>query len=313
MPTPTAADHLPKPPVASSTSQASPSILPAPLRIPPSLARTMTGINWADFTINGHTVCTPIPASPCALSACDICYAKHFAAKYFRVSWGAHVPRHKFTTAITRLRRLDALAASTGLPFAVFANSLGDWLDAELPQDWRTEYLDALEQATHINILLLTHRPHLAAKLAPASWRTNLPAHIWPGVTIEHPAYVRRWGQLANLWADTGRAWISLEPLAASMKGHRFDGAAGLIVGGASNTTDPRWAFDATWVLELDDAHPGLVNFKQWGVFKDGVLHRSKHTTGRIIDGRTFDHTPWPLHRDLLTAAKSTPAPATAP
>lgn len=63
--------------------------------IPRSVARTMTGIQWADFTANGWFGCTPVPANTGALSGCDICYARSFAERRLGVLWGAGEPRRR--------------------------------------------------------------------------------------------------------------------------------------------------------------------------------------------------------------------------
>jgi protein gp37 len=79
--------------------------------IPRSVAAGRTGIGWADFSNNGWTVCSEIPAAPGAKSGCEICYARGFA-KRLGLQWGPHIPRHKFDGAAARARQLDRLAAA---------------------------------------------------------------------------------------------------------------------------------------------------------------------------------------------------------
>lgn len=268
--------------------------------IPRSIAKSMTGIEWTDFSANPWTVCTEIPAAPGARSGCEICYARGFA-KRLGLEWGARVPRHRFAGFAARVRRLERVAAATGLPFAVFTLSLGDWLDAEVAPAWRAELVDEIEAAPHLTWLILTHRPHLVAKLAPARWRARLPANVWPGVTVDHPAHARRWDQLAEHWGDTGRAWVSAEPLLGRLTSP-FAGAAAIVAGGASGTSDPTLALDRGDVEALIEQHGERVFFKQWGAFRDG-RQMTKAAAGRDLDGRLYDKTPWPRHRDQLRAA----------
>jgi protein gp37 len=277
--------------------------------IPRSIAQTMTGIEWCDMTANPWTICTRIIANSGARSGCEICYAATFAEQRLGLTWGAGVPRHQFASFDVRMRRLDRLAVATGYPFSVFSLSLGDWLDPEAPPEWRAKMIETVEACPNLTWLLLTHRPHLAAKLLPAVWRSAPPANVWAGVTIDHPLHGYRWTSHAEFWAHTGRAWISAEPLAASLNSNVFAGAACIIFGGASGTNDPTWEFDPQWVQEAVDRYgEEKVFFKQFGDFRNGV-RVGKKAAGRDVGGRIYDHTPWPRHRDLLKAAAAKEMP----
>lgn len=267
-----------------------------------SIAKQMTGIEWCDFTGNGWTVCTPILANAGGRSGCEICYAATFAQQRLGLGWGAGVPRHEFAGFHARMRRLDRLAAATGMPFSVFSLSLGDWLDPEAPAAWRADLMATVEACPNLTWLLLTHRPHLARKLAPiwCSSLPGLPPNVWPGVTVDHPVHAYRWRQLADVWGHTGRAWVSAEPLAASLAGVDLSGAAVTILGGASGTNDPTWEFRPEWVDEAVARYgEERVFFKQFGDFRDGV-RIGKKAAGRELAGRVYDRTPWPRHRAIL-------------
>ena len=259
--------------------------------IPRSIAKQMTGIQWTDFTGNPWAGCTQVEPRPGGRSGCTICYAKTFSENRLGVTWGAGQPRHWFKSFNDRMRRLNRLAAETGHAFSVFSLSLGDYLDPEIAPAWRLSFIDTIYACGHLNWLLLTHRPHLAAKLLPGSWRTDPPANVWPGVTIDHPAHGQRWGQHLDMWGSTGRAWVSAEPLAASLRTLDLSAAAVTIYGGASNTNDPSWEFNPDWVREAVDRYgPDKVFFKQYGDFRDGV-RVGKKAAGRDIAGQIYDNT----------------------
>jgi protein gp37 len=271
--------------------------------IPRSVARQMTGIEWTDFTGNAWTGCTRIEANSGARSGCEICYAATFGENRLGVEWGAGAARKQFASFDTRMRRLDRLAKSTGLPFSVFSLSLGDWLDPEVDATWRGAMLDTVEACPNLTWLLLTHRPHLARKLLPVAWRTAPPPNVWPGVTVDHPLHGRRWTQHAEFWGHTGRAWVSAEPLAASLAPLDLSDAAVTIYGGASNTNDPTWEFRPEWVSEAVNRYgESRVFFKQFGDFRDGK-RIGKKAAGRDLAGRLYDNTPWPRHRQSLKEA----------
>lgn len=268
--------------------------------IPRSVASQMTGIQWTDFTGNPHVGCTRVPANSGGRSGCDICYAATFAQNRMNQGWGAGVPRRKLSGFHVRMRRLDRLAAATGCAFSVFSLSLGDWLDPEVDPSWRAEMIETVEACPHLSWLLLTHRPHLATKLLPAEWRTVPPANVWAGVTVDHPLHGYRWKQHAAFWSHTSRAWISAEPLAASLASLDLSDAVVTIYGGASGTNDPTWEFNPDWVQEAVARYgESRVFFKQFGDFRNGV-RVGKKSAGRNIGGRLYDHTPWPRHREML-------------
>lgn len=261
----------------------------------------MTGIEWTDFTGNAWIGCTRVLANSGGRSGCELCYAATFAETRLGMTWGRD--RREVSSFHARMRRLDRLAAATGMPFSVFSLSLGDYLDAEVDPAWRARLVDTVEACPHLTWLLLSHRPALAAKLLPAAWRTSPPRNIWPGVTIDHPLHGYRWSRHADFWAHTGRAWISAEPLAASLNSNVFGSMACMVLGGASGTTDPTWEFDPAWVQETVDRYgEDRVFFKQYGDFRDGK-RVGKKAAGRDMAGRIFDRTPWPRHREVLRSA----------
>jgi protein gp37 len=268
----------------------------------------MTGIEWTDFTGNAWVGCTRVEPHRGARSGCAICYAATFAENRLGLAWGGE--RRPFQTFHTRMRRLDRLAQATGLHFAVFSLSLGDYLDADVAPELRAAMLETVEACPHLTWLLLTHRPHFAKRLLPETWRTRPPVNVWSGVTIDHPLHGYRWRHHLDFWGHTGRAWVSAEPLAGSLATLDLSAAAVTIYGGASNTSDPEWEFRPEWVQEgVDRYGEGRVFFKQYGDFRDGK-RIGKKAAGRDLAGRIYDNTPWPRHRDLLRAAASREMPA---
>ena len=271
--------------------------------IPKSVAKQSTNISWCDMTANAWIGCTRIPASSGGRSGCDVCYAETFGRNRMGVTWGPGEARRPVAGYAARMRRLNRLAAETGMPFSVFALSLGDWLDPEVPQAMRTGLIDVIGECGSLTWLLLTHRPHLARRLAPTAWLADAPANIWPGVTVDHPAHAFRWRQHADAWRASPRCWISAEPLTGSLAACDLTGAATIIMGGASGVTDPTWAFDPAWVGEMVERHGAdRVYFKQHGDYRDGV-RVGKRAAGNDIDGRTFERTPWPLHASEIAKA----------
>ena len=272
--------------------------------IPRSVARSMSGIEWADFSSGGAWGgCTRVPASPGARSGCDICYAATLGETRMGIRWGKGQPRRLFRGFAARARMLNRLGIKTGLRFSFFANSASDWLDAEVSAEARSVVIGLVEECSALNWLLLTHRPGLARRFLPGLWGQSPPENLWPGVTCDHARHYHRWESHADFWAHTGRAWASLEPLLSSVKNHTFPGAACLVVGGASNTSDPAYRLRREWVQEIAASNGHRLFFKQVGSFDFDGKRVGKRAAGRALDGREFDFTPWPLHRHLLREA----------
>jgi protein gp37 len=282
----------------------------SPVAIPRSVARTMTGIEWTDFSANAWIGCTRVKPRPGALSGCDSpCYAEIYARR-LGVEWGPGKPRLKTASHASRLRRLDRLAASLGLRFSVFQNSLSDWLDQEVDREWLREMVRLAEDCVHLDHLLLTHRPQQIRRLLPESWLSSLPANVWPGVTVDHALHAERWDILADVWGPTGRAWVSAEPLLSDISGLALAGAVVVVVGGASKTSDPAYAMKPEWARAAVEAFRGRIFFKQWGDRDEHGQVVGKKVAGRAVDGMVHDWTPWSRNREMLKAAGNAQATA---
>lgn len=280
-------------------------------RISRSLAKSLSGIQWCDFSAGGAWAgCTPISARPGALSGCSICYAEGFCSTRMGMKWGKDEPRRRLNGFAARMKRIDRAAAASGNAYSVFAGSLSDWLDGEVDPAWRSDLIDVVESCPSLTWLFLTHRPGSAKSLLPASWRTSPPANLWAGTTVDHPAHADRWTVHHEFWGHTGRDWISAEPLAGSLSGLALQEAACIVIGGASNTKDPAWALDPKWVDEaVAEFGEDRIFFKQYGVFVDGKYVGDKAAGGRAVGGKVFDRTPWPRHRAELEARAGETAP----
>jgi protein gp37 len=109
--------------------------------------------------------------------------------------------------------------------------------------------------------------------------------HIWWGVSVED----RQYGipRISHLRQSQGSAaFLSIEPLLEDLGEIDLSGISWVIVGGESGPHARPLCRD--WVVSLKrqcrDAEIPFF-FKQWG----GVR---KHTTGRLLDGRTYDEEP---------------------
>lgn len=146
-----------------------------------------TKIEWCDHTQNFWIGCTKV--SP----ACDGCYAEvSTPSRTLKVGWGAGVPRHRTapdTWAMPKKwnDRHEAFYAEHDRRQRVFALSLGDWLDNEVPIDWFVDMLDVVRTTLNLDWLLLTKRI--------GNWRKRLEeaAQFLAGLATDNLGPLRDW------------------------------------------------------------------------------------------------------------------------
>lgn len=136
-----------------------------------------SNISWCTHTINFWIGCTKI--SP----ACDGCYAEFLMdTRMGKVKWGGERVRTSASTWKTPFKwNREALRQGTR-PF-VFASSLSDIFDNQVPTQWRTDAFDVMRRTPHLIYLLLTKRPQNIVKLSKDSG--GLPLNAAIGTTVE--------------------------------------------------------------------------------------------------------------------------------
>ena len=170
-------------------------------------------IEWCDHTFNWWTGCQKVS------KGCDLCYAERMN-KFYKWNggeWGPHAPRKRTSPANWRLPYRWAKLANGTRP-RVFSASLSDWLDNQVPDEWREDMASIIQGTPELDWLLLTKRPENFKKHAPASWRTNgLPSNVWLGTTCEDQEYFdRRWPIFAEIPAAV--RFISYEPALSPLR-----------------------------------------------------------------------------------------------
>lgn len=230
-----------------------------------------SAIEWTDATWNPVRGCTKV--SP----GCKHCYAETFAERF------RGVPGHPFERGFDLRLVPDALE----LPLKwrasrrIFVNSMSDLFHEDVPDEYVVRVFDVMRRASQHRFQVLTKRAERMAKLT-ASLR--IPDHVWMGVSVENAEYTDRIDELRRVKAKV--RFLSVEPLLGPIRRLNLRGIHWVIVGGESG---PRARpMQAEWVHAIRDrciAAEVPFFFKQWG----GVR---KHTTGRILDGRTWDEMP---------------------
>lgn len=166
-------------------------------------------IEWTDHTVNFFIGCTKVPGSP----ACDNCYAQALNKRFKWVDgWGKGHARK--LCDLDRIRRQamawNRAAAATSARTKVFANSLSDFFDPEVPDEWRGWAMVLIAMTPHLDWLILTKR---AKEMnAYMSKMLDVSSNLWLGVTAENQATAN---ERIPLLLDTPAAkrFVSMEPL----------------------------------------------------------------------------------------------------
>ncbi len=238
-------------------------------------------IEWTEATWNPTRGCSRI--SP----GCEHCYAERMA---HRLSGPGKAYEHltqrgrqgpRWTGLIRTAEDAIELPLRWKKPRLVFVNSMSDLFHERLDEADIRRIFKVMEKAHWHTFQLLTKR---SERLRSLSGRLPWPKNVWMGVSVESAEYLHRIADLAQTPAAT--KFLSIEPLLGPLQQIPLGRVDWVIVGGESGPGAR--PMDPEWVRQIrDQCEQASVRFffKQWG----GVR---KKTTGRILDGRTWDDMP---------------------
>jgi protein gp37 len=279
-----------------------------------------TKIRWATKSWNPTSGCRRI--SP----GCNNCYAFTLAENRrgtaaFPVGFDPVMKPHKLREP-----------SSWKTPEYIFVNSMSDLFLG----DWTTEFLDAVHDQMlavdrHVYIILTKRPKRMRDYYLGTSGRyvglglrdvlpvvglredgylarrglTELPAHIWPGVTIENDAFVWRADVLRSIPVSEHSArTISAEPLLSALPSLDMTGLGWIIAGGETGKEWRERSMADEWALDLRDraraAHVPFF-FKQHSAFRS---EQGIELAGERIEERPLwephEQAPLPLIGALL-------------
>lgn len=241
-------------------------------------------IEWTEATWNPVAGCAKV--SP----GCTNCYALRMASRL--QSMGHH--KYQGTTQ----RRKSALQwsgevvldyASLELPITwkrpqrIFVNSMSDLFQDDVPSTFVRKLWKTMRVAHWHTFQVLTKRPE---RMLSVLTEEKLPVlqNVWLGTSVESGDYRSRIEHLRQTPAHV--RFISFEPLLSSVGQINLQDIHWAIVGGESG---PRARpIEKDWVEEIQEqcrAQGVAFFFKQWG-------GKRKHSTGRVLNGRTWDDYP---------------------
>lgn len=266
-----------------------------------------SAIEWTDHTFNGWIGCTNV--SP----ACDHCYAESLAKRYGWAEWGPGKARKR--TSVENWRKplkwnRDALR--TGTRPRVFSNSLSDWADPEVPDDWRRDLFGVVHETPNLDWLLLTKRHALAMGYLEehAQGLTN----IRIGMTVEDEKMASvRLPKLRGIREAGIPTFVSYEPALGPVDWPRYIGAVGWLIAGAESGPKARPAHPDWFRAARDVCAANAIpfHFKQWGEWAPYTVVAGGDLGGLTRAGRVqIVH---PGGEDIVTVANMTGGRSTLP
>lgn len=230
-----------------------------------------SNIEWTEMTWNPTTGCDKISAG------CKFCYAEIMSKRL--QAMGVEKYKDNFEVRIHE----EALK----IPYTwknskvVFVNSMSDLFHKDIPLDFIKKVFKVMNNNPQHVFQVLTKRAERLLELhTELKWTHN----IWMGVSVEDEKVKDRIDYLRQINAKV--KFLSLEPLLGPLPNLNLDKIDWVIVGGESGHK-PR-PMDADWVIEIQEQcekNEVAFFFKQWG-------GKNKKTSGRILNGRTYDEMP---------------------
>src|SRR6266436_7093751 len=233
-------------------------------------------IEWTEATWNPVRGCTKI--SP----GCKHCYAETFAERFRGVK--GHPYEQGFDLRLVPEKLAEPLRWRSSK--MIFVNSMSDLFHDAVPDNYIVAVAQVMVAANWHTYQVLTKRSERLRKLLNTKLRFAAgQQHIWWGVSVEDKKYgLPRIEDLRN--ADAEVRFLSVEPLLEDIGKLDLGGIDWMIVGGESGPGAR--PLERAWVESLrSQCRKASIPFffKQWG----GVR---KKTTGRKLNGRTYDELP---------------------
>lgn len=238
-----------------------------------------TKIEWADKSLNFYTwSCNKVS------EGCKNCYMMAFANRLNKPN-PVGIPSWR-ETALKEYAKLKSGEV-------VFVNSMSDTYHEGVPIEWIQRIHNLIASKPDVIFLLLTKRPHIALKY---SSELVWPDNLWIGTSVELRKYFYRIHTLLEIPASGH--FLSAEPLLENIASsplfdqylyhnivdkNRIDW---VILGAESG--DNRREFNTQWARDMRDA---CVEADVPFMYKQGSHRKSGQE--RILDGRTWDETPF--------------------
>jgi protein gp37 len=232
---------------------------------------TQSTIEWTEMTWNPVTGCTKVS------EGCRHCYAERMALRLRAMGNRRYVNGFD----VTLHDDLVDLPRTLRQPRVIFVNSMSDLFHEDVPGEFIGRVFETMAACPQHTFQVLTKRSRRLKEMAD---RLSWPANVWMGVSIEDERVLNRIDDLRQVPA--GVRFLSCEPLIGPLEKLPLDGINWVIVGGESGPgARPMKQEWVESILKQCRRAKVAFFFKQWGGTR-------KCTTGRELNGRTYDELP---------------------
>jgi|TARA_R100000501_G_scaffold6603_2_gene14127 protein gp37 len=174
-------------------------------------------------------------------------------------------------------------------PTVYFVNSMSDLFHEGVPDEYIDRVMEVITKTPQHTYQILTKR---AERIRDYFSSRPVPTNVWLGVSVEDRKYgLPRIPYLRSVAAKV--RFLSVEPLLEDLGEFDLSGIDWVIVGGESGYKARPMKME--WVRNVQaecDAAQVPFFFKQWGVWGEDGVKRSKKANGRLLDGRLYEEYP---------------------
>jgi protein gp37 len=237
-----------------------------------------TKIEWTEATWNPVVGCSKLSAG------CKFCYAEVMARRLQAMGIKGYENGFKLTLMPERIDQ----PLKQKKPTKYFVCSMSDLFHPSIPGSFLDNIFATIWSSMRHTYQILSKR----SVNMKDYFRVNvIPPNVWLGVSVENKKSKYRIGNLRDTPAEV--RFISFEPLLEDLGEIDFKGIHWVIVGGESGNNARPMKRD--WVLNIlaqCTAQNVPFFFKQWGIYGEDGIKRSKKANGRLLNGATYDEYP---------------------
>jgi len=240
---------------------------------------TYSDIEWTEQTWNPVTGCTKV--SP----GCKHCYAEVMARRLKAMNAAGYEDGFALRLMPERLEQ----PLRRRKPTVYLVNSMSDLFHEGVPDEYIDRVMEVITKTPQHTYQILTKR---AERIRDYFSSRPVPTNVWLGVSVEDRKYgLPRIPYLRSVAAKV--RFLSVEPLLEDLGEFDLSGIDWVIVGGESGYKARPMKME--WVRNVQaecDAAQVPFFFKQWGVWGEDGVKRSKKANGRLLDGRLYEEYP---------------------
>lgn len=244
----------------------------------------MSSIEWTEKTWNPVTGCDKVS------QGCKHCYADRMAQRL--KGMGKKGYENGFNVALHE-DRLD-ITLKRKKPTMWFVCSMGDLFHEKVPFSFIDQVMNIMRATPQHTYQVLTKRPTRMRDYCNSHHIEMLPKNMWMGVSVENIHQgVPRIDILRNIESKITIRFLSVEPLLKDIGNINLKGIDWVIVGGESGPGAR--PMKSEWVDNVHrqcKASGTLFFFKQWGIYGEDGVKRTKKANGRYYKGLHWDEMP---------------------